>query len=280
MLHARALTIAGSDSGGGAGIQADLKTFTMLGTFGCSVITALTAQNTVGVHGVETVPPEFIKLQLDCVLDDIEPEAAKTGMLANVQIIEAVAEAMRSREFDKLVVDPVMVSVHGHRLLDPEAEQAVIDLMFPVALLITPNLAEAEVLSKCNVGTVGEMKEAARILHSKGAKNVLIKGGHLPGNEVTDLFYDGNDFVLLTDPRIPTSNTHGTGCTLSAAIAAYLAQGEPLIGAVRRGRTYLRKAIERSFTVGKGVNPVNHLWPLFDDSNGEATLESESPASL
>jgi hydroxymethylpyrimidine/phosphomethylpyrimidine kinase len=261
-LH-KALTIAGSDSGGGAGIQADLKTFTALGVYGASAITALTAQNTVGVHGIHTVPGEFVRAQLMAILDDIDPDVAKSGMLANSEIIEVVASAIEGTGL-RLVVDPVMVSKHGQRLLEVEAESALIQRLLPLSYLVTPNTAEAEVITGHEVRNVKQMEKAARAIHKLGARNVLVKGGHLTTSEVTDVFFDGEEVYLFSDTRLQTSNTHGTGCTLSAAITAYLARGEDLHSAIMKARSYLRIAMERGLPVGQGISPVNHLWPVID----------------
>jgi hydroxymethylpyrimidine/phosphomethylpyrimidine kinase len=259
----KALTIAGSDSGGGAGIQADLKTFSALGVYGASVIVALTAQNTQGVHGVELVSPDFVLRQLDVVMRDIRPAAAKTGMLATPAIMEAVREGLASAKFDQLVVDPVMVSKHGHRLLEPQAERALAERIVPLALIVTPNLGEAEALTGREVRNVAQMKDACRRLIDMGAKNVLLKGGHLAGGEVTDVFCDYDGFMTsMSGSRVDTPHTHGTGCTLSAAIAAELAKGADVLDAVQSARAFLRTAIERGIEVGEGINPVNHLWKI------------------
>jgi len=256
-----ALTIAGSDCGGGAGIQADLKTFTMLGVYGTSVITALTAQNTKGVTAVEIATPTFLRAQLEAVLSDIKPQAAKTGMLANSASIREVAGAIDRHKLTRLVVDPVMVSKHGHRLLAPEAEDAMRQLMLPRALLITPNLPEAEVLTgMAEIRDTQAMREAARVLHAAGARHVLVKGGHLTGPVLTDLYFDGTSYEALETPHLDTPHTHGTGCTLSAAIAAGLAKGLPVREAIAAARHYLQGAISHPIAIGSGIGPVNHLW--------------------
>jgi hydroxymethylpyrimidine/phosphomethylpyrimidine kinase len=264
-----ALTIAGSDSGGGAGIQADLKTFSVLGVYGCSVITGLTAQNTVGVHAVELTSAEMVRAQMQAVLSDIQPAAAKTGMLGSAEIIEAVCAELDAFEFRTLVVDPVMISKHGHRLLDADAEQTLRHKLLPRSHLVTPNLPEAAALAGVDEPTnLDEMEDVARRLVNAGARNVLVKGGHLAGDELVDLFYDGSTFEPFYGERIDTPHTHGTGCTLSAAIAAGLARGLELVEAVVQARAYLTEAIHRAFLVGKGIGPVNHLWML--PQNGAA----------
>jgi hydroxymethylpyrimidine/phosphomethylpyrimidine kinase len=218
------LTIAGSDSGGGAGIQADLKTITVLGGYGMSVITALTAQNTQGVRGVLEASPEFIKLQMDTVLSDIGADAAKTGMLASSEIVRTVAQGVRDHNIKTLVVDPVMVAASGDPLLAEEAVDSVKTDLLPLAHTVTPNLSEASILCGFNVDSPGTMKKAAQTIHTMGPRHVLIKGGHLEGTAM-DLFYDGIEFTTFESPRIDTVHTHGTGCTLSAALATFLGQG-------------------------------------------------------
>ena len=261
MLIPKALTIAGSDSGGGAGIQADLKTFSAFRVFGMSVITAVTAQNSLGVQGVENLPPAFVARQLRSVLEDFGADAAKCGMLSTAPIIEAVATELTSRRIEKLVVDPVMVAKSGDQLLQPEARAALADRILPLALLVTPNLPEAEALLGRPVRTLVEMREAARALREMGPRSVVVKGGHLEGDAV-DVFWDGERLEDLPAPRIATTNTHGTGCTYSAAIAARLALGEPLLDAVRGAKAYLTEAIRRSYSVGRGHGPVDHMHPL------------------
>jgi hydroxymethylpyrimidine/phosphomethylpyrimidine kinase len=257
---ARALTIAGSDSGGGAGIQADLKTFTTFGVYGMSALTAVTAQNTVGVFGVEELPLSFIAAQIDAVMRDIGTDAAKTGMLSNAAIVALVAEKAREYGIANLVVDPVMVAKSGDALLAEDAQAAVRDLLLPVSLVVTPNTPEASALTGVVVDSLETMREAAVKLHAKGVRWVVMKGGHLPiEGESVDLVYDGQEFTELRSPRFPTKNTHGTGCTLSAAIAAGLAHGLPPIDAIRRAKAYVSRAIETSLAIGRGHGPVNHL---------------------
>jgi hydroxymethylpyrimidine/phosphomethylpyrimidine kinase len=254
----RALTIAGSDSGGGAGIQADLKTFSAFRVFGMSVITAVTAQNSVGVQGVENLPPAFVARQLHSVLDDFGADAAKCGMLSTAPIIDAVASTLAERPIDKLVVDPVMVAKSGDPLLQPDARAALIGKILPIALVVTPNLPEAEALTGMPVTTRAEMEEAARRIHAMGPRNVLVKGGHLKG-EAVDLLWTGRTLTAFSAPRIDSTNTHGTGCTFSAAIASGLALGRPLAEAVREGKAYVTRAIQEGFQAGHGVGQLRHF---------------------
>ncbi|MFQ5989085.1 MAG: bifunctional hydroxymethylpyrimidine kinase/phosphomethylpyrimidine kinase [Candidatus Methylomirabilales bacterium] len=254
----RALTIAGSDSGGGAGIQADLKTFTAFEVYGLSVLTAITAQNTLGVQGVQTLSPEFVRLQIDSVLSDIGADGVKTGMLGTKEIVGTVAEGVREFDLQNLVVDPVMVSSTGHRLLDEDAVEAVKALL-PLATVVTPNLDEATMLCGEKVDDLDGMKEAARAIKTLGPQYVLVKGGHLSGPKIFDVLYDGNHFEVWETPKIPTDHTHGSGCTLSAAIAAGLAKGEGMKQAVDMAQRYIHAAIQTAIKIGKGTGPVNHL---------------------
>ncbi|MEE9221204.1 MAG: bifunctional hydroxymethylpyrimidine kinase/phosphomethylpyrimidine kinase [candidate division NC10 bacterium] len=255
----RALTIAGSDSGGGAGIQADLKTFTAFQVYGLSVLTAITAQNTLGVQGVETLPPDFVTLQIRSVLSDIGADAGKTGMLATNEIVAAVAEGVREFQLPNLVVDPVMVSATGHRLLDEDAVEAVKTLLFPLATVVTPNLDEATILWGEKVKDLNGMKEAAKAIKALGPRYVLVKGGHLSGPKILDVLYDGKRFEVWDTPKIPTEHTHGSGCTISAAIAAGLAKGHKVKEAVDTAQRYIHAAIRTAVKIGKGKGPVNHL---------------------
>ena len=252
----RILTIAGSDSGGGAGIQADLKAITLLGGFGMSVITALTAQNTVGVHGIHEIPPSFVEKQIEVVLSDIGADAIKTGMLAHSEIIRVVAGKIRQYGLKQVVVDPVMVAKSGDSLLRKEARETLIRELIPLAWVVTPNLPEASVLAGLKVRSVEEMKKAARRIHQLGAKHVVVKGGHLKGRAV-DLLYDGKRFEEMVAPRIVTKNTHGTGCTFASAIATFLARGDTVYEAVRKAKTFITLAIESNLNLGKGVGPTN-----------------------
>jgi hydroxymethylpyrimidine/phosphomethylpyrimidine kinase len=256
-----ALTIAGSDSGGGAGIQADLRTFAAHGLHGASAITAVTAQNTVAVVDYVALEPRMVVAQIDAVASDMPVAAVKTGMLASRAIVEAVAEAVARLRLPHLVVDPVMVAKSGDRLLDPAAEAAYRERLFPLAEVLTPNLAEAESLLGRPVRTLDAMKQAARDLHALGARAVVVKGGHLAGNPV-DVFHDGRRSEELLAPRIDTRNTHGTGCTLSAAIAARLALGQEVLEAVRGAKAYLTEALRGAYPLGRGAGPVDHLHPL------------------
>ncbi|MCG8353658.1 MAG: bifunctional hydroxymethylpyrimidine kinase/phosphomethylpyrimidine kinase [Chloroflexales bacterium] len=257
----KALTIAGSDSGGGAGIQADLKTFMALGVYGASVITALTAQNTLGVRAVELLTPALVTAQIEAVLDDIGADAVKTGMLGSAAIIEAVAASVQRYQVQRLVIDPVMVAKSGDRLLAEDAVHALRERLLPLALLITPNLPEAGVLLGRRVVREDDMERAARDLHALGPRYVLLKGGHLPADDdVVDLLYDGARFHELRSARIPTRHTHGTGCTYSAAIAALLAGGALVESAVHDARDYLLGAIAHAEAIGGGQSPVHHLY--------------------
>ena len=260
MLIPKALTIAGSDSGGGAGIQADLKTFSAFRVFGMSVITAVTAQNSLGVQGVENLPPAFVAQQLRSVLEDFGADAAKCGMLSTAPIIEAVATELTSHRIEKLVVDPVMVAKSGDQLLQPEARAALADRILPLALLVTPNLPEAEVLAGIRVAEPEDMEEAARRIHLMGPRYVLVKGGHLKG-DATDLLWNGRDFTRFSTPRIDSQNTHGTGCTFSAAIVAGLARGQALGDAIRSAKAYVTRAIREGFQAGRGVGQLRHFIP-------------------
>jgi hydroxymethylpyrimidine/phosphomethylpyrimidine kinase len=253
-----ALTIAGSDSGGGAGIQADLRTFAAHGLHGTCAITAVTAQNSVAVTEFVALEPRMVLAQIEAVTADMTVAAAKTGMLANRGIVEAVARAAATWRIPFLVVDPVMVAKGGDRLLDRDAEQAYVERLFPLATIVTPNLEEAEALLRHPVRTLEDMRAAAQELHARGVRAVLIKGGHLPGDAI-DVFFDGTRMEELRAARIDTANTHGTGCTLSAAIAARLANGEALPDAVRGAKDYLTEAIRGSYSVGRGHGPVAHF---------------------
>jgi hydroxymethylpyrimidine/phosphomethylpyrimidine kinase len=254
----RALTIAGSDSGGGAGIQADLKTFTAFKVFGMSAITGLTAQNTRGVQGVELPTCNFIRTQLRAVLEDIGADAVKTGMLATGEIITTVAEAVREFGLQNLVVDPVMIAASGDSLMQHEAAPVMREHLFPLATVVTPNLDEATFLCERKIRTVGEMEEAARAIHGMGSRYVLIKGGHLPGERVVDLLYDGKEFVRRQSRRI-SGEFHGTGCTLSSAIAAGLAKGLAVREAVAKAQEFMALALKTAPAVGGGRRPLNHF---------------------
>lgn len=255
----KALTIAGSDSGGGAGIQADLKTFQERGVFGMSAITALTAQNTLGVHGVYPQSLEAIEAQIDAVLSDIGADAVKTGMLFSAEIIKLVASKIKQYDVQNVVVDPVMIAKGGASLLQEEAVQALIEHLLPLATVITPNLPEAlKILNIAEMKTIDEMKDAAVQLHQLGPKYVVLKGGHLQEGNATDILYDGKEFTLFENERIETKHTHGTGCTFAAAIASELAKGEPIVQAVQTAKNYIQAAIKHALAIGGGIGPTNH----------------------
>ena len=273
----RALTIAGSDSGGGAGIQADLKVFFALGCHGMSAVTALTAQNTVGVTGISEVAPEFVIAQVDAVADDIGVDAAKTGMLASPEIVEAVAKGVEANDIANLVVDPVSVSKHGDRLLDDDAVAALRSTLIPLATVVTPNLHEAGVLLNGEVGSYDDMRAAAESILALGPRAVLVKGGHLAGERAVDVFLSEEGFVDLDGPRFDTKDTHGTGCALSAAIAARLAHGDDLEAAVRFAKAYVAGAIANGLRLGKGYGPVNPGWSLPGAAGGPAEAARKAP---
>ncbi|MBS3984350.1 MAG: bifunctional hydroxymethylpyrimidine kinase/phosphomethylpyrimidine kinase [Selenomonadales bacterium] len=257
-----ALTIAGSDSSGGAGIQADLKTFSALGVYGMSAITAVTAQNTCGVSAVQDISPEITSAQIEAVFSDIRVDAVKIGMVSRVETIEAIASALRRFAPRCVVLDPVMVAKSGHRLIQPDAVAALCSQLFPLADVITPNIPEAEVLLGETISDVPAMERAARALRALGARFVLVKGGHLVG-EAVDVLFDGERYMHFTALRIPTRHTHGTGCTLSAAIAAHLALGCSVPEAVARAKEYISGAIAEAFALGQGVGPVHHFFDLY-----------------
>jgi len=254
-----ALTIAGSDSGGGAGIQADLKTFAAFGVFGTSVITALTAQNTLGVRAIAEVQPAFVRAQLDAISEDFAVAGAKTGMLARRVIIEAVATHLRNGRLRNLVVDPVMVAASGDLLLTPDAVDAMRDLMVPMAAVLTPNVREAEILSGVAIKDITTMHLAARTMVDMGARAVLVKGGRLGGATSIDVLCHGNAIREFIAPRVAANRPHGTGCTLSAAIAAELARGSQLEDAIQTAKLYVTRALATAERVGHGATPLNHL---------------------
>jgi hydroxymethylpyrimidine/phosphomethylpyrimidine kinase len=254
----KALTVAGSDSGGGAGIQADLKTFSAFRVFGMSVLTAVTAQNSVGVSGVHDLPPEFVALQIEAVLGDFGADAVKLGMLSNAGIIRTVADRLRAHGQTRIVLDPVMVAKSGAPLLQPDARTALIEAVLPLAEVVTPNLHEASVLAGLPVATEADMQEAARRIHAQGPRHVLVKGGHLK-DSATDILFDGRSFTRFPAPRLDSNNTHGTGCTYSAAIAAGLALGAPLAAAIGEAKAYVTAAIREGFPAGRGVGVLRHF---------------------
>ncbi|MDR3597197.1 bifunctional hydroxymethylpyrimidine kinase/phosphomethylpyrimidine kinase [Clostridium sp.] len=259
----RALTIAGSDTCGGAGIQADLKAFSANGVYGMSVITAVTAQNTMGVFGIQDINPEMIESQIDVIFDDIRVDAIKIGMVSKIESIKAISKALRKVEkLPLIVLDPVMISKSGFNLLSRDAKDTLVKELFPLATLITPNLPEAEEILGMKIENLEQMKEAALKLKELGPKFILVKGGHLEG-EATDLLYDGEKFIILKQERINTTHTHGTGCTLSSAIAANLAKEMKVEEAVKEAKRYITIAIEHGFELGKGVGPTNHFYELY-----------------
>ena len=254
------LTIAGSDSGGGAGIQADLKTFFAHGVYGTTVITAITAQNTLGIYAIEDVSPEVIYLQAKAVFEDFSPAAVKIGMLSREETVATVVKILKEFKPKWVVLDPVMVAKSGAPLLKEGAIALFKSQLLPLASIVTPNIPEAEVLTEISIKSVEDMKESARYLvEALGVGSALVKGGHLEGDP-TDVFYDGKEFWALSGKRITTKSTHGTGCTLSSAIAANLALGYDLLTSVKRAKVYVEKAIERAIPLGKGAGPLNHSW--------------------
>ena len=254
-----ALTIAGSDSGGGAGIQADLKTFAAMGVHGTSAITAVTAQNTITVTEIHEIPVRVIRAQIDAVVDDLGVQAAKTGMLASAAIINAVVAAIRDHGIEKLVVDPVMVAKGGARLLHSDAIAALHKHLLPLAAVVTPNIPEAEVLLGRRLRSLGDRREAARDLVALGPRAAVVKGGHAEGDAI-DVYWDGVELIELPGRRVNTKNTHGSGCAFSAAIAAGLAKGESPLGAVRSAKAFITRAIESSLDIGGGHGPVNPMF--------------------
>lgn len=256
------LSIAGSDCSGGAGIQADLKTFSAIGVYGMSVITAITAQNTTGVTGIEGVSPEMVRAQIDAVFNDIRPDAVKIGMLFSKEIIEAVAERLSFYKPEFIVLDPVMVSTSGCRLISEDAVKEMRDKLIPIATVITPNKHEAELISGINIHSVPDIDRAAQKILELGAKSVLIKGGHFESKVMTDYLYTENKSITFDGILIETCNTHGTGCTLSSAIASYLAIGLPLRVAVGKAKSYLSNALSAGAInkIGNGYGPLNHLF--------------------
>ena len=261
----KAMTIAGSDSGGGAGIQADLKTFAALGVYGTVTLTAITAQNTVGVSGVHEIPTDMIVAQMDAVMGDIGADAVKTGMLSSQEIVEVVAAQVAKHGIRSLVVDPVMVAKSGDSLLRDDAVDAVRTRLVPLSAVVTPNIPEAEALTGMTIESDDDVREAARRIVGMGARSVVVKGGHREG-PATDVLYDGSSFREYSAPRIDTVNTHGTGCTFASAVAAGLAQGKSVEEAVGQAKEYVTEAIRASFPIGRGHGPLNHFYELWRDS--------------
>lgn len=257
------LTIAGSDSSGGAGIQADLKTFSAIGTFGMSVITAITAQNTQGVFLVEELSTEIIQKQLEVVLDDIMPKAIKVGMVSSPEIVQVIVDTLKKYTIPFLVVDPVMISKSGYSLLKPEAKESLIKNLIPMAYLLTPNTMEAEEITGIKVLNIEDMKKAGNKILELGPKYVLMKGGHLEGAAI-DVLIGKDTFEIYESERLSMKNTHGTGCTISSAITSHLALGYDVTEAVRLSKIYITEAIRNSFDIGKGVGPVNHFYKFQD----------------
>lgn len=258
-----ALTIAGSDSGGGAGIQADLRTFAFHCVHGTSALTCVTAQNTLGVMRVDALPAAAVVAQIQAVIQDIGAQAVKTGMLLNQDIITAVAQQVKALKIDKLVVDPVMVSRTGAQLIDDAAVATLRDTLIPLATVVTPNRYEAQLLSGLEIHTLDDMRAAAQRIHQMGAATVLVKGGGMAGNlRGVDVWFDGYHLETLTTAVVDTTNTHGTGCTLAAAIAANLALSQDLLTAVRRAKDYVTTALKYALDIGEGQGPVGHFFPL------------------
>lgn len=268
----KVLTIAGSDSGGGAGIQADVKTITLLGAYATTAVTALTAQNTLGVQDIFPASADFVTMQLDSVLTDIKPDAIKTGMLCNDRIVHAVAQRLRHYSEESsvpIIVDPVMYAKNGSPLLEEKARGALIGEILPLATLVTPNLAEAGELAGIEVKSIGTMHEAAEKIYELGPKNVLIKGGHL-SHDAVDVLFDGHQFSEYFAPRVQTKNTHGTGCAFSAAIATFMALGDDLPTAIAAAKEFISAAIETAFPVGGGIGPVNPYGALlYSEEEGQ-----------
>jgi hydroxymethylpyrimidine/phosphomethylpyrimidine kinase len=270
-----ALTIAGSDSSGGAGIQADLKTFQAHGVFGMTAITAVTVQNTQKVYDIQEMSPDIVKGQILCLFDDITIHAVKIGMVSDVALIEVIAEALEQVDRPPVVLDPVMISKSGYALLKDEAQQALVARLFPLAEVVTPNIFEAERLVGHGIGSADDMRTAAREILALGARKVVVKGGHLGDARATDVVYDGRTFRELSSPRFDTPNTHGTGCTFSSAIAANLALGHPFFDAVARAKTYISGAIRNALPIGRGHGPTHHFFDLY----ARAGLVDEPPAA-
>jgi len=256
----KALTIAGSDSGGGAGIQADLKTFSAFGVYGMSALTALTAQNTVSVQGIQEVPVEFIRKQIESVMTDIGADAVKTGMLANEEVVIVVTEAIKSFHITNLVVDPVMVAKGGDPLLAESARHTIKEHLIPLAEVITPNIFEAEALTGYKIEDLEAMKKAAKDLRELGCRWVVVKGGHMAiEGQAMDVVYNGSDYFLLKSARFDSQNTHGTGCTFASAIAASLAKNLPPLSAIKKAKEFITEAIRSGLAIGNGHGPTNHL---------------------
>ncbi len=259
-----ALTIAGSDSSGGAGIQADLKTFQALGVFGMSAVTAVTVQNTQKVYAIQEMRPEIVHDQITCLFDDMPIHAVKIGMVASIALVEAIARALNTIDvLPPVILDPVMISKSGYALLQPDAQAALVRLLFPLARVVTPNLPEAEALLGMQITDIDAMQTAAREISALGSSMVVVKGGHLGGGNATDVLFDGKEIRLLEGRWIDTTNTHGTGCTFSSAIAALMARGESFFDAVTQAKTYITGAIEHALPLGQGCGPTHHFFDLY-----------------
>lgn len=254
-----ALTIAGSDSGGGAGIQADLKTFHQYNVYGTSVLTSVTAQNTCGVSAIHSIPAEMVRAQWDAVIQDLPPAAIKSGMVCNSEVIQVISDGLRMLQGTPYILDPVMISTQGQRLIDESAQSAIVEFLVPLATVLTPNLPEAEALTGRRVRDVAGMRDAGKALLDMGARAVLLKGGHLPGSRITDLLLTADDISEWHRPRLKTRHTHGTGCTLAAAIAAALARGDTLYESVDLALGFVARAIDSAPGIGSGNGPLNHF---------------------
>lgn len=259
-----ALTIAGSDSSGGAGIQADLKTFQAHGVFGMSAVTAVTVQNTQKVYDIQEMHPKIVHDQITCLFDDIEIHAVKIGMVSSIELIREIAKALKAVKPPPIVLDPVMISKSGYRLLNQDAQDALIRYLFPLAEVVTPNIYEAQTLVHRKINNIDDMKNAARDILKLGTKKVVVKGGHLEENRATDILYDGQEFRKLQSHWVDTKNTHGTGCTFSSAIAANIALGKSFFEAVTLAKAYITGAIEHALSIGKGYGPTHHFFDLYD----------------
>jgi len=258
-----ALTIAGSDSSGGAGIQADLKTFQALGVFGMSAVTAVTVQNTQKVYDIQEIHPKIVHDQITCLFEDVDIHAVKIGMVSSIELIQAIAKALGSVNPPAVVLDPVMISKSGYHLLKQDAKDALVRYLFPLAEVVTPNIYEAQAITGYKIHNINDMKTAAIDILKLGAKKVVVKGGHLGNGQATDILYDGREFNKLQSRRVDTNNTHGTGCTFSSAIAANIAIGKPFFEAVTLAKAYITGAIEHALSIGKGHGPTHHFFDVY-----------------
>lgn len=258
-----AITIAGSDSSGGAGIQADIKTFQAHGVYAASAITAVTVQNTQKVYDIQEIRPNIVAGQIQCLFDDMDIHAVKIGMVSSIVLIETIADTLSANSLPPVVLDPVMISKSGYSLLKEDARKALIQYLFPLADVVTPNLFEAKVLVQRDIQTLDDMKDAAKIIRDLGAKKVVVKGGHLAGEKAVDILYDGVTFQELSSERFHTPHTHGTGCTFSSAIAANLALGKSFFEAVTLAKTYITGAIQHGLNLGQGHGPTHHFYKFY-----------------